>query len=204
MPLISSVEIGNIIIFKVITLLFLLSIGISIPMLSIDVRIDRFSFLLLGEKIEFENQALYFQTKSILQVIKVLFVSLKFKAIITGILIFFFSVVFPFTKLFSILYESLKHKQTKFTSFFINKSGKWSMADVMVIAIFLSFLGINSFLNDLLKISESSEENLTIIPNNNHSSLEIGILFFIGYVLLSLMTKSKAINKNDTHFGSIF
>lgn len=204
LPLITSAEIENIIVLKVVTLLFLLILGISIPMLSIDVRIDKFEFLLLGEKINFENQTLYFQSKSILHVIKVLLLSMKFKSVITGILIFLFSVVFPFTKLFSILYESFKQEQNAFTDFFVNKSGKWSMADVMVVAVFLAFLGINSFLNDLLKLSESTSEFIKIIPNNNHSALEIGIVFFIGYVILALLTKPFGTVKDNTSFGRTF
>lgn len=199
-----SSEIENIIILKVLSLIALLTVGISIPMLSIDVRIDNFEFILLGEKITFQNQALYFQNKSILQVIKILITSLKFKAILTGIFIFFFSIVFPFTKLSCILYESFTGVKTAVSDFFVNKSGKWSMADVMVVSIFLSFLGINSFLNDLLKLTESTKEYLTIIPNNNHSYLETGIIYFILFVLLSLLTKPIGIIKTKTTFGSTF
>ena len=122
---------------------------------------------------------LYFQSKSILQVVKVLFTTLKFNSILTGLLIFIFSIIFPLSKLFSILYESLTDNYTNISRFFIEKTNKWSMADVMVVSIFLSFLGINSFLNSLLKLTESTEEYISVVPNNNHSNLEFGILFFI-------------------------
>lgn len=204
-PLLFSTNMDNFIIIKSISLIGLLVLGITIPMLSIDVKIDRFEFILLGEKITFQNQTLYFQSKSILQVVKVLFTSSKFTAIITAILIFSFSIIFPFTKLFCILYESFTNNSTTISDFFVNKSGKWSMADVMVVSIFLSFLGINSLLNDLLKLTESVKEYIMVIPNSNHSYLEIGVVFFISFVILSLFTKPETINKSSKNiFGNTF
>ncbi len=74
----------------------------------------------------------------------------------------------------------------------------------MVVAIFLAFLGINSFLNNLLEITTQSVENITVIPNNNHSELELGILFFILYVILSLFTKPSESTTQRTRFGQSF
>jgi len=198
-----NIEIENLVTIKIASLFLLLLIGISTPMLSIDVRLSSFELNLLGEKISFTNQVLYFQSKSILQVIKVLLTTLKFNSIFTGVLIFIFSIVFPLTKLLSLLYESITNNYTSLTRFFIEKTSKWSMADVMVVSIFLSFLGINSFLNSLLKLTESTEEYITVIPNNNHSNLEQGILFFILYVILSLLTKPNKIENNKS-FNSSF
>lgn len=198
-----NIEIENLVVIKIASLFLLLLIGISTPMLSIDVRLSSFELNLLGEKISFTNQVLYFQSKSILQVVKVLLTTLKFNSIFTGVLIFIFSIVFPLTKLFSLLYESITNNYTNLTRFFIEKTSKWSMADVMVVSIFLSFLGINSFLNSLLKLTESTEEYITVIPNNNHSNLEQGILFFILYVILSLLTKPNKIENNKS-FNSSF
>ncbi|WP_404812707.1 paraquat-inducible protein A [Capnocytophaga canimorsus] len=174
---------------KIILLMMLLFVGISIPMLSIDVRIEKFVLMLLGEEINFLNQVLYFQTKSIIQVVKIMMLSGEFNAIFTGFFIFLFSVVLPFVKLICIFWESQKGFQTNFTNAFVNKLGKWSMADVMVVAIFLAFLGINSLLNDLLELTEQIKGYMTIIPNNNHSNLEIGVIYFIFYVVFSLLTR---------------
>lgn len=198
-----NIEIENLVIIKIASLFLLLLIGISTPMLSIDVRLSSFELNLLGEKISFTNQVLYFQSKSILQVVKVLLTTLKFNSIFTGVLIFIFSIVFPLTKLFSLLYESITNNYTNLTRFFIEKTSKWSMADVMVVSIFLSFLGINSFLNSLLKLTESSEEYISVIPNNNHSNLDPGILFFILFVILSVLTKPNKIENNKS-FNSSF
>ncbi len=125
LTLITQEEIESIIFLKIISLFSLLLIGISTPMLSIDVRLNSFDFMLLGEKISFKNQVLYFQSKSILQVVKILLTTATFNSIITGFFIFIFSIIFPITKLFSVFYESFTGFTTNLTSFFIEKAGKW-------------------------------------------------------------------------------
>ncbi len=197
-------NITSLIIPKSISLFCLFIVGISISMISIDVRIMKFNFLLLNENITFKNQVLYFQSKSVLEVLKVLIISAQFKSLITGLFIFLFSVVFPVVKIISLLLESLTDFSNQVTDFFVNKSSKWSMADVMVVSIFLAYLGINSLLNDLLQITSTTANNLDIIPNNNHSNLEIGVIFYLFFVTLSLFTKPKKNIKPKMIFGNTF
>ncbi len=199
-----EVKITNLIISKAISLFCLFIVGISISMISIDVRILKFNFLLLNENITFKNQVLYFQSKSVLEVLRVLIVSTQFKSLITGLFIFLFSVVFPIVKIISLLLESLTSFSNQVTDFFVNKSSKWSMADVMVVSIFLAYLGINSLLNDLLQITSTTANNLDIIPNNNHSNLEIGVIFYLFFVILSLFTKPEKDIKSKMIFGRTF
>ncbi|PIE78993.1 MAG: hypothetical protein CSA15_04980, partial [Candidatus Delongbacteria bacterium] len=100
--------------------------------------------------------------------------------------------------------ESLTSFSNQVTDFFVNKSSKWSMADVMVVSIFLAYLGINSLLNDLLQITSTTANNLDIIPNNNHSNLEIGVIFYLFFVILSLFTKPEKDIKSKMIFGRTF
>ncbi len=174
----------------------LIIVGTSVPMISIDVRIMKFSFALMGENISFRNQVLYYQSKSILQVIKILFSDGRFYSMLTGFLIFVFSIAFPFSKIVSLLYEEVTKRSTPLTTFLINKTGKWSMADVMVVAIFLSYMGINSFLDSFLKLAHNASDKVEIIPNSNYSSLELGVLFFAVFVLMTLLMKSKNTHDN--------
>jgi hypothetical protein len=177
--------------FKLSVLFAFFIIGILTPMISIDVRIDNFKFVLLGEEVAFYNQVLYFKSKSILQVVGILFSDSTFSSFFTGLMILLFSLLLPFTKLLCLVFEKINNASTDFTSFFINKTSKWSMADVMITAIFLSYLGINSVLNNLLKISHNVGDQLQVIPNNDNSNLEIGVLFFAFFVIFSLLNKSK-------------
>jgi hypothetical protein len=46
----------------------LLVAGVTTPMIDMEAKISQMSFVLLGHPIHFENQVLYFQSKSILDV----------------------------------------------------------------------------------------------------------------------------------------
>jgi hypothetical protein len=55
-------------IFLVLSLVMLLVAGVTTPMIDMEAKISQMSFVLLGHPIHFENQVLYFQSKSILDV----------------------------------------------------------------------------------------------------------------------------------------
>ncbi len=167
----------------------LLTVGITIPMISIDVRIKEFGFEIMGGNIIFLDQLLYFKSKSILQVIQILLEDANIFSVLTGSLILLFSILFPLSKIFAICFEEVSKKSTQLSTFLINKTGKWSMADVMVVSIFLAYMGINSFLDNMLNLRSASADYVTILPNTGDSSLELGVLFFTVFVVLSLMSK---------------
>ena len=79
--------------------ILLLVLGVSLPMIDIDARLDSFVFELLGEPISFDEQVIYFQSKSIVEVTKTLWDNggIDLKAV--GALVLLFSIVFPFVKL---------------------------------------------------------------------------------------------------------
>ena len=51
---------------QVLSLITLLAAGVTTPMIDMEATISQISFELLGHAINFENQVLYFQSKSIL------------------------------------------------------------------------------------------------------------------------------------------
>ncbi|MCZ2393435.1 MAG: hypothetical protein LC105_06245 [Chitinophagales bacterium] len=54
-----------------------------------------------------------------------------------------------------------------------------------------------ALLKDLLDFSHTVNKNIEVIPNNEHSQLEIELIFFLLFVLLLLMTKPVSLkNKN--------
>lgn len=121
---------------------------------------------------DFEGSIYYFyQNKSVVDVIFLLFQNENY---FVGTCILFFSIVFPITKLiFTILsVYSSKWRHNKFISFIVQTLGKWSMADVMVAACFLSFL---SFANMNAGVDTESD-------------VLHGMYFFLGFVLLSLLS----------------
>ncbi len=175
----------------------LLVVGLITPMMEIDVRIDHFTFSLMGENIEFENQLIFYKSKSIYEIVRMLFLSATFQSILVAVLVFLFSIVFPLLKLvasISIVFQKERYSN-KVIRFFAFKSGKWSMADVFVVAIFMSFLGFKGIISSQLEHLENADEAMEIITAN-YSTFGVGFLFFIGFtvggiVISSFLPKNK-------------
>jgi hypothetical protein len=72
-----------------------LIVGIITPMIEIDARIKKLDFLLVGEHVQFNDQILFYQTKSILQVVGILIRTGKADSVIVGILILASAFYFP-------------------------------------------------------------------------------------------------------------
>jgi putative exporter of polyketide antibiotics len=70
--------------------------------------------------------------------------------------------------------------------FFIFKSGKWSMADVMVLALFMAYLGFGGVINSQLTQLENNSGSLEVFTTNN-SKLQLGFFIFTSYTILSLL-----------------
>ena len=70
--------------------------------------------------------------------------------------------------------------------FMVFRTGKWSMADVMVIAIFMSFIGFSGILAEQLGQLEGLTKNLDVLTTNK-SSLQDGFFLFTSFVILSLL-----------------
>jgi hypothetical protein len=163
-----------------------LFIGISLPMIEIDARISQVNLELLSSHIVFYDQIIFFQSKSILDVIMTLVSNGKVDTIFVGILILTFSVLFPFMKLVSAtVYLFRPNKKNKFIKLMAFKSGKWSMADVMVVAIFMAYVGFQGILNDQLKNINITEDKVNLLSTNK-SNLQIGFIIFVAFCLFNL------------------
>ncbi|WP_039867083.1 paraquat-inducible protein A [Pedobacter sp. BAL39] len=181
----------------------LLVVGLMASMIEVDARVRSFDFVLLGEHVLFENQVLFFQSKSILDVVRILMKQPAIDSILVGALIFMFSVAFPVIKLASTgihLLGKKKIAENRFIRFFAFRSGKWSMADVIVIAILMVYIGLNGLLDSQLKGLNIKSDLLTVITTNN-TALQPGYIIFICFVLfgLTLSTILKYISPHDAH-----
>ena len=174
---------------SVLLALVILAAGVTAPMIEIDARFQKVNFLLIGEKIEFNDQVIFFQSKSIMDVVKILLDTRKVDSVLVGILILVFSVVFPVAKLLSTqiyLAGNERVRKYKLLRFFAFKSGKWSMADVYVIAVFMAYIGFQGILDNQLAVLNVETESLVSISTNN-TSLQPGYILFIAFVLFSLL-----------------
>ena len=190
----------DIILLSIISLV-LLFLGISLPMIDIDARIKLIEFNFIGEKIKFSNQVLYFKSKSLIQVCKLMLSnSDSIQTIFTGMLLFLFSFILPVIKtIFSLFYIMTKKiSNNKFINLIIFKSGKWSMADVMVVSILISYIGFSGIVSSQISNLDTLSDGFNIITSNQ-SKLNVGFFFFIGYVLSGIIISHlimKLKNKN--------
>jgi len=168
--------------------LFLLLTGLLLPMIELDARISAMSFTLFGEPVNFQDQVLYYRSKSILEVVRLLLTQGSFDLLAVGVLIFTFSVLFPLSKLIAtMLYFYFPHRRSnRLIQFTVFKTGKWSMADVMVIAIFMAFIGFSGIITEQLTQVENITPNIDILTTNM-SCLRIGFFAFTAFAVLSLL-----------------
>ncbi|MEM9328817.1 MAG: paraquat-inducible protein A [Bacteroidota bacterium] len=171
----------------VVLCLTVLALGLLFPMIDIDARIARMSFTLLGESVVFEDQVLYYKSKSILEVVQLMFTQGKFNLLAVGFLVLLFSVLFPLSKMLCslalIYWKDLK--RAPLINFMVFKTGKWSMADVMVVAIFMAYIGFSGILSEQLKQLQGVAQNVDILTTNE-STLQLGFFMFTAFVVLSM------------------
>ncbi len=113
---------------------------------------------------------LSFESKTIIGTINKMYSD---KNYIIALLVLLFSVIIPIIKSLVLLtYGFLKEShKADWVVAFINKIGKWSMADVFIVAILVVFFSTKQDIHTSIK-------------------LEIGLYFFISYVLLSMVGSS--------------
>ncbi len=177
------------------TLLLLVG-GLATPMIEVDARITELSFQLLGEPVVFANQVLYFQTKSIFEVMRILFESGQADMLLVAVLLTLFSVIFPALKLmatyayyYDVRYGGRGARAAGTVRFFALRSGKWSMADVMVVAIFMAYIGFDALVANQLGSLRGASQAVAVLTTNG-TSLEPGFYLFLSFVLASLMLSS--------------
>ncbi len=157
--------------------------GLATPMIDIDARILDVNFELLGETIAFQNQVLFFESKSVIDLVKILIEQGDVQTAIIGGLVFTFSIIFPTLKLivsaFAYPFPKLVFNN-KFTRFFALKSGKWSMADVMVVAIFMAYIGFSSIIGGQLNYLNNIKE-FNMLSTHEHTVLQMGFFLFASF-----------------------
>jgi hypothetical protein len=175
-------------IFLILSLIILLICGVTTPTIDMDATISQMSFVLMGHPIQFENQVLYFQSKSILDVFWIMITHKDILMRFVGLLLITFSIFIPLLKIVSSLgyyYNYHRARENPVIKFFVLKSGKWSMADVMVVAIFMAYIGFNGIITSQFGKLRSAGQELVILTTNG-TSLQPGYYLFLTYTLLAL------------------
>ncbi len=173
----------------ILSLVILLTAGVTTPMIDMEATISRMDFVLLGHPIQFENQVLYFQSKSILDVFRILITDKDLQMKFVGVLLITFSILFPLLKLASLpayYYDYRGARKNPVILFFAVKSGKWSLADVMVVAIFMAYIGFNGIVTSQFSELSAASQKLELMTTNG-TSLEPGYYLFLTYTLLAMI-----------------
>ncbi len=171
------------------TSITLLIPGLFLPMIDIEAKIEKFNFTILEKPIIFTDQVLFYQTKSISDLVRLLLEYDEAKMIFVGVLLTLFSVIFPFLKLVSTylyFYSRNFIGNNAVVRFFALKSTKWSMADVMVVSIFMAYLGLDGIVGHELDALEARSVPINIITTND-THLNVGFFLFLGFVLSSFV-----------------
>ena len=178
---------------RALTLMFaslcLLIGGVTTPMIDLEAMIDLLRFQLIGEEIRFADNIIFFQSKSISDLVEILIRDGSIEMIFVGVLVFTFSIIFPTLKLISSLLWSLGNERlnnNKIIRFFVFKSGKWSMADVMVVAIFMAYIGFNGIVGNQMDMLSRSSDAVEIFTTNGTKLLG-GFYLFLSFVVSSLV-----------------
>ena len=168
--------------------IILLVIGVNLPMIDIEAILNSFTINVLGTDIGFDRQYMYYQSKSILDVTDTLIRGKGLDLKLVGIMVLCFSIIFPFIKLIlSGLYlYSSRIRENKIVQNIIFYLGKWSMADVFVVALFMAYIGFYGIISSQLDSIAHNNGGFAVETINN-SQLSPGALFFTTYCVMSII-----------------
>ncbi|MBU0486443.1 MAG: paraquat-inducible protein A [Bacteroidetes bacterium] len=162
--------------------LLCLHVGVTTPMLEIsalksnltvpvEFEVPIINYPVSWEKTFSGEMYFYYQNKSILDVIKILWQSGNK---LVSIAILFFSIGVPTIKMLLSLLILFKRniQKSKVLTYIAGNIGKWSMADVFVAATFLAFLSFNN-------MNTGIETRSNTLP---------GLYFFLSYCIVSIFS----------------
>jgi hypothetical protein len=185
--------------------LLLLLCGVLTPMIEVEAQITNLRFMLMGYPVEFFNEVLYFQSKSILDVVSILTATREADMVLVGVLLMTFSVIFPSLKLLAsilFIYDPMGLRRSAAVEFFALKSSKWSMADVMVIAIFMAYIGFNGMISSQLELITRGAASAGVdVLTTNGTTLRLGFFMFLAFCVFSLFISTmmeSAIRERET------
>ena len=168
--------------------------GVLSPMLEVEVRVTKLDATLLGSPIEFRDQSLYYQSKTVLEVCQTLIEMGRPEMTLVGVLVILFSVVFPALKMLALgacLFRPALLRTNRLVRLLAFELSKWSMADVMALAIFMSFVAFNG-------VIESGWDGVRAMPGiqqvsfpTNASRILPGYYLFIGFCVSSIFLSKK-------------
>jgi hypothetical protein len=181
----------------VVLMLFCISMlvgGVLSPMLEVEVRVTKIDATLLGTPIEFRDQSLYYRSKTVLEVFQTLIQMGRPEMTLVAVLLILFSVVFPAFKMLALaaaLFRPALLRTSRFVKLLAFDLSKWSMADVMALAIFMSFVAFNGVISSALAGLHDIPNVQQVAFPTNASKILPGYYLFIGFCVSSIILSKK-------------
>ena len=168
--------------------------GVLSPMLEVEVRVTKLDATLLGTPIEFRDQSLYYRSKTVFEVFQTLIHMGRPEMTVVGVLVILFSVVFPTLKMLALaaaLFRPALLPTNRLVKLLAFDLSKWSMADVMVLAIFMSFVAFNGVIGSALESLRAVPNVQQVLIPTNASKILPGYYLFIGFCVASIFLSKK-------------
>jgi len=165
--------------------LVLLAVALALPMIEVEARLIELRVALSGETLTFRDQILFHQTKSVLSLAGALWASGQPGPIAMGALMIVFCALLPIAKFSAMVLQAIRpHRSASRTvTWLLERSSKWSMADVFVIAILMAFIGFDGLTSHQLSriglLAPGSE-------TENATRLGAGLYAFIAHGVLAI------------------
>jgi hypothetical protein len=189
----STLSRGAVVVLMVFCLAMLVG-GVLSPMLEVEVRVTKIDATLLGMPIEFRDQSLYYRSKTVLEVFQTLIQMGRPEMTLVAVLLILFSVVFPALKILALvaaLFRPALLRTSRLVKLFAFTLSKWSMADVLALAIFMSFVAFNGVIGSSMEgLRDMPNVNQVMIPTNASKILP-GYYLFIGFCISSIILSKK-------------
>jgi hypothetical protein len=168
--------------------------GVLSPMLEVEVRVTKIDATLLSTPIEFQDQSLYYRSKTVFEVFQTLIHMDRPEMKLVGVLVIMFSVVFPTLKMLALgvsLFRPALLRTSRIVKVLAFELSKWSMADVMVLAIFMSFVAFNGVIGSAFDGLRSEPNVQQVRIPTDASKILPGYYLFIGFCVSSIVLSRK-------------
>lgn len=174
-----------------VAILALLVPGISVPMMKLKAFIEPFEISIGGASLFFDQQLLLYQNKSIGDLVNLLVDTGQISLIFLAAGMTLFCVLIPLSKCLAAIGLLLRtqympaHPLLKWLAI---DSGKWSMADVFVVALIMAYIGMDQLVSSHTSAMNALFAEAQFVQAASASELGMGFYFFLSFVVLSFWT----------------
>jgi hypothetical protein len=175
-----------------ISILALLVPGILVPMMKLKAFIEPFEMSINGARLYFDQQLLMYQNKSVGDLASLLIETGQPPLLALAAAMTLFCVLIPVSKCLAAIVLLLRTTGSRpahaALQWLAIESGKWSMADVFVVALIMAFIGMDQLIASHTDAMNTLFAEAQFVQAASASELGMGFYFFLGFVVLSFWT----------------